>query len=177
MNKNKLFWQFFGFIFVCIGGAILHFLFAWCNFSPWVAPFASVNESTFEHMKLLFFPAFIFALLQERFNKDVGNFWVVKLKGILIGLALIPTIFYTYSGCFGRSPSFLNIAIFFISVFFCFRFEAKNKAEKPKGSLLQTVAFAALCLIFFCFALFTYFPPRLPLFLDPVSNGYGIIKA
>ena len=48
-------------------------------------------------MKLLFWPLFLFALVQRLFFKDQENFWCVKLAGILLGLALIPVLFYTYN--------------------------------------------------------------------------------
>lgn len=52
--------------------------------SIWVAPFSGVNESTWEHMKLLFWPLFLFALVQRLFFRKQENYWCVKLAEILL---------------------------------------------------------------------------------------------
>ena len=103
-------------------GTILHFLYDWTGGSILVSPFSGVNESTWEHMKLLFWPLFLFAMVQLLFFKDQENYWCVKLAEILLGLILIPVLFYTYNGVFGKSPDWINIAIFYISAALVFLF-------------------------------------------------------
>ena len=115
MKPNISLWQFAGFSLSSLFGTILHFLYDWTDKSLLIAPFSGVNESTWEHMKLLFFPLFIFALIQSKFFKDYKNFWCIKLVGICTGLLLIPVLFYTYIGAFGSSPDWLNILFFFLS--------------------------------------------------------------
>lgn len=34
---------------------------------------------------------------------------------ILLGLVLIPVLFYTYNGVFGKSPDWINTAIFYFT--------------------------------------------------------------
>lgn len=125
MKNNISLWQFIGFDIAALGGTLLHFMYDWTNKSVLIAPFSGVNESTWEHMKLLFFPLFIFALVQSLFFKEYENFWCVKFIGITIGLLLIPILFYTYNGVFGKSPDWINIAIFFISAAVSFILETK----------------------------------------------------
>ena len=94
MKRSSGFWQFIGFIFTSVAGVLLHFAYDWSGQSPLVAPFSGVNESTWEHMKLLFFPMLVFALIESRFlQKDHPDFWCIKLYGTLFGLALIPIFF------------------------------------------------------------------------------------
>ena len=112
MKRSIGSWQLIGFSIASLGGTILHFLYDWLNEAVWIAPFSGVNESTWEHMKLLFWPTFIFAIIQSFFFKEHKNFWCIKLRGILLGLSLIPVIFYTYNGVIGKSPDWINIAIF-----------------------------------------------------------------
>ena len=85
-----------------------------------MAPFSGVNESTWEHMKLLFWPLFFFALVQRPFFREQKNYWCVKLAEILLGLLLIPVLFYTYNGAFEQSPDWVNIAIFLFRQWWCF---------------------------------------------------------
>ena len=122
MHTSSL-WQLAGFALSILGGTLLHFLYDWTAKSSLVAPFSGVNESTWEHMKLLFRPLFLFALVQRLFFKDQENYWCVKLAEILLGLVLIPVLFYTYNGVFGKSLDWINIAIFYISALLVFLFE------------------------------------------------------
>ena len=123
MKQRSILWQAAGFALVTFGGTILHFLYDWTGGSILVAPFSGVNESTWEHMKLLFWPLFLFAMVQRLFFRDQENYWCVKLAEILLGLVLIPVLFYTYNGVFGKSSDWINIAIFYISAALVFLFE------------------------------------------------------
>ena len=174
MKQRSILWQAAGFAVATFGGTILHFLYDWTGGSILVAPFSGVNESTWEHMKLLFWSLFLFALIQWRFFKDQEGYWCVKLAEILLGLVLIPVLFYTYNGMFGKSPDWVNIAIFYITVLFVFLFERwvfKNGRLQCRHPRL---AFAALCLIGVLFVVFTFAPPQIPLFQDPLTGTYGI---
>ena len=111
MKKSVFIWQILGFIFTGVAGVVLHFLFDWTNQSIIVALFSAVNESIWEHMKLLFFPMFVFAIIESRYiGNDYKSFWCVKLIGIVLGVALIPILYYTINGIFGSTPDFVNIA-------------------------------------------------------------------
>lgn len=174
MKKSISFWQFIGFISTAIGGTLLHFLYDWTNQSVLIAPFSGVNESTWEHMKLLFFPLFIFALIQSRFFKEYDDFWCVKLAGIATGLILIPVLFYTYNGAFGKSPDWLNITFFFISAALAFVLETRLFKSEKMRCRTPMISFAVICLIGLAFILFTFFPPQIPLFQDPITGSFGI---
>ncbi len=174
MKRNLSYWQLGGFIFTAIGGVLLHFLYDWTNKSVLIAPFSGVNESTWEHMKLLYFPIFMFAIIQSRFFKERKDFWCVKLIGITAGLIAIPILFYTYNGAFGKSPDWLNITIFFISAAIAFILENwifKNNSFRCKRSKL---AFLLVCIIGALFVVFTFNPPQIPLFQDPLTDGFGV---
>ena len=176
MKRSISHWQFFGFIFTGIVGVILHFLYEWTNNNKFVAIFSGINESTWEHIKLLFFPMFIFALIENKcFKKEYENFWCVKLKGILIGMILIPVLFYTLTGVFGQTPSWINITIFFIAAGISYIYETSlfNK-ENIFCVSNKTALFFIIC-IAFSFAIFTFAQPKLAIFKDPVTGAYGII--
>ncbi len=174
MKRDLSLWQFAGFSLISLGGTILHFLYDWTNESVVVAPFSAVNESTWEHMKLMYFPLLVFALVQSRSFKDYENFWCVKLIGIVSGLVLIPTLFYTYNGAFGESPDWVNIAIFFVSaaiVFLVEKYLFENGFWRCKN---LKRAFSIICIIGVLFVVFTFATPRIPLFMDPLTGNYGV---
>ncbi|MBR5272184.1 MAG: hypothetical protein IKU25_02140 [Clostridia bacterium] len=173
MKNSFPLWQLIGFGATSLGGTLLHFLYEWTGENAFAALISGVNESTWEHMKLLFFPTFIFALIQSRYFKDLGNFWCIKFVGIVTGLILIPVIFYTYNGAFGKSPDWLNISIFFICAAIVYITETRlyNKNFSCKR---PTAAFIGICLIGVAFIVFTFHTPQIPLFQDPITRLYGI---
>ncbi len=176
-TKTKIIiWQIIGFAVSCGLGTLLHFLYDITQ-SEVVAIFAAVNESTWEHMKLLFFSTLIFAIIEKTFiDKGLENFFCVKLKGILLGLLLIPALFYTINGVFGKTPDFVNIALFFVSVAATFFLETKILINSSRyKNCHEKLCIFILCVIAVLFGLFTFLPPDIPLFLDPVTNMYGIV--
>lgn len=169
-------WQFYGFAFTGVFGTILHFLYDWTKESVIVSPFSAVNESTWEHMKILFFPMFIFSFIEcFMFCNTYDSFWCVKVIGILTGLILIPVFFYTYLGIFGKSTAWFNILIFFISAAAAYLLET-ILLKRAVCSSLQSVCVVLLCVLAVMFAVFTFYPPKIPLFQDPISGTYGIKK-
>ena len=173
MKQRSILWQAAGFALVTFGGTILHFLYDWTGGSVLVSPFSGVNESTWEHMKLLFWPLVLFALVQRLFFKDQKNYWCVKLAEIVLGLVLIPVLFYTYNGAFGKSPDRINIAIFYITTLFVFLFERWAFKNGQLYCRHPRLAFAVICLLGAVFTAFTFSPPQIPLFQDPLSGSYG----
>ena len=173
--KTKIgLWQLMGFAVTSLGGTILHFLYDWLGQSPWIALVSGVNESTWEHMKLLFWPLFLFALVQRLFFKDQENYWCVKLAEILLGLVLIPVLFYTYNGVFGKSPDWINITIFYATSLLIFLFEWWAFKRDRLPCTRPRLAFAAICIIGVLFVVFTFATPQIPLFQDPVTGAYGV---
>ena len=70
MKRTVWLWQLFGFAVTSLLGTVLHFLYEWLGEAVWIAPFSGVNESTWEHMKLLFWPMLAFAAFERLFFED-----------------------------------------------------------------------------------------------------------
>ena len=174
MKHTSSLWPLAGFAMSTLGGTILHFLYDWTGDSSLVAPFSAINESTWEHMKLLFWPLSLFALIQRLFYKEQKNYWCVKLAEILLGLVMIPVLFYTYNGVFGKSPDWINIAIFYITALLVFLFEWWAFKKNRLQCRYPQIAFAVISLIGVLFLVFTFAPPQIPLFQDSVTGVYGI---
>ena len=174
MKKNVFLSQLAGFVFVSVAGVLLHFLYDVSGASPIAAVFSGVNESTWEHMKLLYFPMLFYALAESKyFGKSIESFWCVKLRGTLLGLTLIPVLFYTIRGAFGDTPDFINISTFFVSAAIAFFYETRQ-LNKNAGKCNGSLALLLLLSIGVLFTLFTFITPELPLFRDPISGTYGI---
>ena len=175
MKRSVSFWSFAGFVFVSVAGTLLHFLYDWSGQLALVGVFSAVNESIWEHMKLLFFPLLIFAVIQSRYlATEYENFWCVKLLGTVLGLVIIPLLYYTYTGALGVSADWFNITIFFIAAAAVFWLEARLLRGEYRCLLPSSAAMAGLVFLGVLFAAFTFLPPNLPLFRDPIDGTYGI---
>ena len=174
MKRSIGLWQLMGFAVTSLGGTLLHFLYDWLGEAIWIAPLSGVNESTWEHMKLLFWTMLIFAVVQSFFFRDREDFWCVKLRGILLGLVLIPVLFYTYNGVIGRSPDWLNIAIFFISAAIAYTYETQQFRKDTIACKNPRLAMALLCAIAILFVVFTFATPEIDIFKDPLTGTYGV---
>ena len=175
--KNKfLRFQIFSLLFTYVLGTILHFTYEWSNENSIVALFSAVNESTWEHLKLLFFPMLITTIIGYFYLKtekdEYNNFLCARIKGILCALTFVVVFFYTYTGLIGRNFAFLDIGSFFAGVFLgeYVTFKQMKKDEKCN----KFIAISVLTVLLFCFMFFTYNAPHIGLFRDPVSGGYGI---
>ena len=171
MKKKIFWWEIIGFTVSGVLGVLFHFLYSLSGKALWAAPLGSVNESTWEHMKLLFWAMFLFAIIQSFFFKDREDFWCVKVKSILIGLGLIPLIFYLYNGIIGKSPDWINIAIFFVSLGVSYIYEAKRLNGEEKECASPQAAFFLLCIIAGLFIIFSFNAPNINIFADPLKKS------
>lgn len=167
MNKKLLTTTLAGAIFVSVLGTLSHFIYEWSGGFPVAGLVTPVSESTWEHMKLLFFPMLLyFAFIPETLKAEYPCIPSALFSGILIGFLLIPTLFYTYTGILGRHISFIDIAIFYICVLVSFlifyRLSLSCKAKKLTVPL--TLLMAVITLLFF---IFTFRPPHIGLFQSP----------
>lgn len=168
MNKLKLY-TITGAIFVIITGTLAHFVYGWSGKNFILGFFFPVSESTWEHMKLCFFPMLIYSLsMNRRLKYDYPCITSSLLFGTLLGTFLIPVIFYTYSDILGRNYVPLDIAVFIVSVIIAF-FAVYRLSLSCK---MVSYTFWLGLFIFFmavCFLVFTYLPPDIGLFIAPTE--------
>jgi len=168
----------------CISGILLHFAYEWFGGTLW-AVLGAVNESTWEHLKLLFWPVTAMTLIEYVFyGKNMQGFIQAKFISLLLGMALIVTAFYTYYGVLGFHFLAADIAVFIvgIAVSYCITVYLMEGIERnaEKSGILTSSAFGAIwawegiVLLAMIFIVFTYAPPHIGIFLDPVTGGYGI---
>ena len=82
-----------GFMFVSIAGTFLHFLYDITGRNIAAGLISAVNESIWEHMKLIFYPMLLVALTEYRLVKeDRARLRCSTLAGILLALMLIPVL-------------------------------------------------------------------------------------
>ena len=177
MSKKVAYWQMGGFLFTAVVGTLLHFLFDWTGQNIFVALFSAVNESIWEHLKLLFYPMAAAAVIQYFiWGRDTDSFWCVKLIGILAGLLLIPLVYYTYTGILGVKADWFNITIFFLAAAFVYWLEAKLFLCQFSCPINSKIALVLIVFLAILFTVLTFAPPHIPFFQDPLTGTYGFQK-
>ena len=154
-----------GILFVSVLGTLLHFTYRWSGRNPLIGLIAPVNESVWEHMKLLFFPMLLFGLWSLKGVTDPCRTSAFH-AGLLMGPLLIPVLFYSYTKLLGRNFVVLDIALFYSSVIAAFLIYRRLSGNCLLGKYSHVTSMAVFLLLI-CFLLFTYFPPGFSIFKDP----------
>ena len=163
-----------GTILIILLGSALHFTYALSGNNPVVGFFSPVNESVWEHLKMVFWPSLFWMLIAMfPLRKAVSNFFSAKAIGTYAMVITIPAVFYSYTALVGESILAIDIATFIIAVivgqFVSYKLFMYNKVA---GST-ERIALIALLLLAFVFVVFTFFPPHLPIFQDAITGQYG----
>ncbi len=165
MNSLKRFCL-VGAIFTIIAGIISHFVYEWSGNNFLVGLFFPVNESTWEHMKLLFFPMFAYALVVgKKMEQQYPCIHNAMFTGILVGLGMIPVLFYTYTGILGFHVDWLNIALYIISVLVAYFvvYKAAGDCTQKDSKVLRYIMYVLII----AFMVFSVYPPEIGLFMSP----------
>ena len=159
-------YEIIGAIAVCILAPVFHFLFEWSGGNLFVGMFAAVNESVWEHTKIVYFP-FLFYAIAEYFilKPDFQRFLIAKAASMGLILLLMITflivdIIFTFV---------LTIIAFIVS----YRIYTSERGYEQYFLLALLLFFAVLAMELF----FTAFPPHIPLFQDSVTGSFGFPAA
>ena len=152
MNQRTRY--FIRFLFVVLFGVFLHFAYELSGNNPIVGLFAPVNESVWEHLKLLFFPMLVLTVW-DLFtnNRNNLNFLPARTIGILSGLAFIVIFYYTITGIIGRDIAWINIVIFLLAIAYVFWLERRICTKRKRLSI--TWAIIILVIFILLFIIFT----------------------
>lgn len=158
------------FFVIGILGTLWHFLYEWTNDNFVVGLFFPVNESIWEHLKLLFYPTLIYSAFEYFFSKErPTNYIPAVIISLIYGMFSIVAMYYIYTGVSGRNIDFINIAIFFLGI--VFTLVKKNKLLKNGNfsmDLFNIFFLFLTVLLGVLFAIWSYNPPSLGIFLPPL---------
>lgn len=134
-----------------------------------------VNESIFEHMKMIFTSYMFYLLIKILFNKKhennlISSFVIASLFNIVIFLIIYIPIYLLFG-----EKLVVTLILYFITILISnyLMYKIQNKKINSK---INKYSVYIIPLVYIVFTLFTYFPLKNMLFLDPTSNTYGIIK-
>lgn len=156
-------------------GGLFHALFSVSGELFAVGLFAPVNESVFEHVKMVALPIFLwwglFYLFRRRgLRRDA--WFSTALLAMFTGTISIPLLYYFYTEAFGIESLVMDALILLISVGLG-QLLGRHYYKNGKG-IDYRLALALMVIVILLFASLTVIPPKLPLFQNPMDGSYGI---
>ena len=155
------------FVIIGIVGTLCHFVYKWSGESKIVGMLAPVNESIFEHQKLIFFPSVLyFAIEYLCCCRDIKNYIPASVLGIFSGIGFVVTFFYLYSGILGYSVDTVNVLLYFagVAVMLIVRnILIKNDAFSSETA--KRVAIVSVLITAVLFMVWTAYPPKISFFI------------
>lgn len=184
-RRTLLYWEVGAFVWIMLAGSVFHFIYELSDFNSIVALFGSVNESTWEHLKLFFWPGLVFALVQHAFVKDfANNYWWGKALALAVTPLGVIFSFYFYLGIalplYGEGFLWADISTGAIGVLLGNIVSYRILTAPPRASVSAHRGKLAIAGLTTAFLLLTYFPIRMFLFNDFLGyefrDEYGILE-
>ncbi len=157
-------------------GAALHFLYNLTGEAAAVGLISPVNESIWEHLKLVLLPVMLWWVLYyyakgDEYKINKSRWFGASLFALITALITIPLLYYFYTGAFGFDSLAVDVSLLFFALLFGqligLHYYRYGKGIRPSKVIL------IFALIFAVFAIFTFFPPELPIFRDGATGQYG----
>ena len=154
---------------------LTHFIYSWFP-NTLFSIFFPVNESIWEHMKMLFSAIIIFSvvdfILLKVFEIEYRNFitsiFLSAVLSIIIFLAIYLPLYY-----FIGENMVLNLTVLFVSIVFSQAVSYFVLESKDYG-LLNYVSLIGIIFSYIVFGILTYYPSTEDLFYDPMDEKFGI---
>jgi hypothetical protein len=158
-----------------LAATLFHFIYSLTGKLFIVGLFAPVNESVFEHMKMVTLPILLWWSLFYLFRKNSLNadvWFGAALSTMVVAVITIPLLYYFYTGAFGTESVVVDIIILFIAV-------ALGQLMglhfyRYRSGINAGIAFIIMLAIIIVFAVLTIIPPELPFFEDSKTGSYGM---
>ncbi len=154
------------FLAAALLGTAWHFLYTAlpCSLTALLAP---INESVWEHLKLLFFPPLLVALILSFYwKRSQRRFWSGALAGIMMMPLVLIAVYYTLTAGFGvTSRPAIDIPLYYIVLalgwFVSLRLMKSGSAKRLLGALVIAAGVFGSALV-----VFTIAAPPLPIFIS-----------
>lgn len=180
-NKSKMSekWIVLGIPVLFIIGSLMHFAYDWSGESTIVGIFAPINESVWEHLKMTFWPMLIwwfvgYFILNKRVAISDSQWFVSCTLAEIVCPLVIVSFYYTYTGAFGIECLILDIFSLFLGIaagqlmaLHVYKYVKHTKYFFP-------YAIVILVIMALAFTVFTFYPPKIPIFMDSTTGEYGI---
>lgn len=168
-------WEVLGAVVIFFIGVFFHFLYKYGGKKRWMAIISPVNESIWEHLKLTFYPVLVYTIIEFFIIKELPqNYLLAETLGIYVTLLSTLVIEIVYPSVVKKNIFVLDLVVFFLAITVGQLFSYFFMTRYSETNLPVSYSIAILGFQTGIFALFSFFPPRIPLFRDSVDGKYGI---
>ncbi len=133
-----------------------------------------MNESIFEHLKLVFTAGIIFSIINLIITKNKKNFYFITLARSILLIIILLIIYLPIYYLFGENL-IITLIILFITIFIT-EYSISKLETKKHYNFLNLISAFLIILFYLTFIYLTYNPLHLDLFLDHKTNSYGLNK-
>lgn len=155
-------------IFLFLLSFLWHFMYDWfpCVLTSIFFP---VNESIWEHMKIIFYCLLIGSVLEKKGNNYYLNILVKPLVGVLFYLIIFIPLYLIFGESMVISLSLMLFTYIIMELL-------GIKISKQEELNIKALPIIIIILISILFSILTFYPLHNFLFFDNVKLGYGILK-
>ncbi|MBQ9534971.1 MAG: hypothetical protein IJU78_03920 [Clostridia bacterium] len=150
-------------------GSAWHYFYTWSRGYPPLALVAPVNESVWEHLKLVWFPMLLVSLPLLR-SHEPRAYLVSRFGGAIVGMLIVVLCFYGYTALTQKNVLWLDIVIYCLA---CIAGQVTARRLLEQGTRHADALIVLGVAITSAFLVFTFYPPRIFLFECPVTEKYG----
>lgn len=158
------------FVIISLLGTLGHFVYEWSGQNTVLGFIFPVNESVWEHLKLLFFPTVIYSVFEYcKVKESYDNYISAAVLSIFYGMLMIVVIYYVSKGLFGRDISFINISSYYVAVILMLK--RKNKIlenETFSSRNITLILLMATVVTALLFLFWSYKSPMAEIFIPPI---------
>ena len=166
--------EMFGAIFIIVVGTLLHFMYDWTDHNKIVGFFTAVNESTWEHIKLLIAPTFVWLMVEYHFYFDNPNLFFAKAVSMLVMIIFVPLVFYSYTHYTKKNILAVDMSSFIVAaVLGQYVFHLLINMSYT-SVFIEHLGIFGLVIIFLRYITHTYVPDKNFIHEDPITKKYGV---
>lgn len=161
-------------IVISVIGTCLHFTYELSNHNKNVALFSSVNESTWEHIKIALSASFLCTLADGFMYGSLENYFWAKFLSLFLIIVIIPILFYSYMHFTKKAILPIDIIIFYVAIMIS-QMAFYHIIKLPDlGFIYAYLGLVGIFVIFGFFMVATLKPIHHFIFRDPITNKYGL---
>lgn len=182
INKNmseENNWIINGIIPLFMIGAVMHFLYNLTG-KLWVVGLISpVNESIWEHTKMVVLPIILWWSLYylvrgKKLNINKDKWFTGGLISLITSIISIPMMYYFYTSAFGIELFWVDIIILLVAI--TLGQVLGLHVYKYSRGINASVVIVIFIAIVIAYMLLTIYPIKIPIFMDGNTKGYGILQ-
>lgn len=157
-------------------GTIWHFAYQLSGDNLGMGLIAPINESVWEHLKIVFTPLLVIGIVRYIVVKnDRNSYWTGLLLGMITSMLIVIFGFYLYSSLLGENL-LIDIGLYVASIIVALYVSAFVRSGLKTTKVADGISIIAIVVIGLALVYLTIAPPKFSPFIEKGSGTYGIFK-